>query len=193
MEDVQAFPTALLTDAADTRVNLDARIRPLWPGARLVGPAFTVRTPPGEHYSVKQALLSAAPGDVIVVDGGGLTEAALWGDILTQVALARGLAGLVVDGAVRDAEEIERLGFPIFSAGVVPAGPRGREVRGELGVPITCGGLTVNPGDLVYGDRDGVAVIPQADHDAVLDRARARLLAEQDTLRALLAAKPDAR
>jgi len=182
-----AFPTALLSDAADGRVTLDARIRPIWPGARLAGTAFTVRTPPGEHYSVKQAALSAGPGDVIVIDAGGTTDFALWGDILARVALERGLAGLVVDGAIRDAEEIERLGFPVFAAAVIPAGPRGKATPGEIGVPIRCGGIAVEPGDIVYGDRDGVVVIPRAQHDAVLERARAQELAEQEILRELLA------
>lgn len=181
------FPTALLSDAAEAPVALAVRIRPIWPGARLTGTAFTVRTPPGEHYAVKQAALSAGRGDVIVIDGGGATDAALWGDILARVGLERGLAGLVVDGAVRDAEEIERLGFPVFAVATVPAGPRGKTTPGEVGVPVRCGGVIVEPGDVVYGDRDGVVVIPRARHDAVLERARAREIAEQEILRELLA------
>ncbi len=184
---MNAFPTALLSDAAGRRIALDERIRPLWPGARLHGTAFTVRTPPGEHFSVRGAALAAGPGDVVVVDGGGCTDAALWGDILARVGLARGLAGLVVDGAVRDAEEIERLGFPVFAASVVPSGPRGKQTPGETGARITCGGVEVAPGDYVYGDRDGVVVIPRAEHEEVLTRAKAREEAEAEILRELLA------
>ena len=187
MPHAYVYPTALLSDAAEGRVTLAARIKPIWPTARLVGTAYTVRTPPGEHYSVKQAALSAGPGDVIVVDAGGETDFALWGDILAQVALERGLAGLVVDGAVRDAGEIDRLGVPVFAAGVIPAGPRGKATQGEVGVPIRCAGVAVEPGDIVYGDRDGVVVIPRAQHAAVLERARAREGAEQEILRELLA------
>ncbi len=181
------YPTALLSDATGRRIALDQRIRPLWPGARLHGTAFTVRTPPGEHFSVREAALAACRGDVVIVDGGGCTDAALWGDILAQVGLARGLAGLVVDGAVRDAEEIERLGFPVFAAAVVPTGPRGKETPGEIGVRIRCAGIDVDPGDYVYGDRDGVVVIPRADLDEVLTRAKAREEVEAEILRELLA------
>lgn len=183
---MHSYPTALLSDAAGRAVALDERIRPLWPGARLIGTAFTVRTPPGEHFSVRQAALTAGRGDVVVVDGGGCTDAALWGDILAQVGLARGLSGLVVDGAVRDAEEIERLGFPVFAAAVVPAGPRGKETPGEIGVRITCGGIGVDPGDYVFGDRDGVVVIPRTDLDEVMMRAKAREESEAEMLRELL-------
>ena len=180
------YPTALLSDAAGQRVVLPSAIGPLWPQALLAGPAFTVRVKPGELRAVLEAALGAAAGDVVVVDGGGETEWALWGDILARVALARGLAGLVVDGAVRDAGEIERLGFPVFARAVTPSGPRDKERPGEHGVALTLGDVPIEPGDLVYGDRDGVVVIPQARHADVLAAAAVREAAETELLQSLL-------
>jgi 4-hydroxy-4-methyl-2-oxoglutarate aldolase len=164
-------PTADLADAAGVPIAMDARIRPIWPRARLVGPAFTVRTPPGEHPAVRRAADEAPPGSVIVVDAGGELAHALWGDNLSKLVLERGVSGLVVDGAVRDVDGIEALGFPVFAAGVTPTPPR-RDEDGEIGVPVTCGGLTVRPGDLVYGDRDGVVVVPADLHEEIIGRLR---------------------
>ena len=163
-------PTAELADAAGVPIAMDHRIRPVWAGATLAGPAFTVRTPAGEHPAVRAATDEAPPGAVIVVDGAGAVDRALWGDKMARLALDRGVAGLVVDGAVRDAEGIAELGFPVFAAGVTPTPPR-REREGEVGVPITCGGLTVRPGDVVYGDGDGVVVVPGERHDEILRQA----------------------
>lgn len=160
-------PTADLADAAGVPIAMDARIRPVWPCARVAGPAFTVRTPAGEHQSVRRAADEAPPGSVIVVDGAGAVDRALWGDKLATIALDRGVAGLVVDGAVRDVSGIEELRFAVFAAGVTPTPPR-REREGAIGVPVTCGGLTVRPGDFVYGDRDGIVVVPAERHDEIL-------------------------
>ena len=141
------LPTAVLCDVAPEPIALLPRVRRVWRGATLAGPAVTVRTPPGELASVIQALNEAQEGDVLVVDCGGSLATALFGDRLSKVALERGLAGLVVDGAVRDADGIEELGFPVFAAGIVPNGP-GKDVFGEVGVPIECAGRTGRAGRL---------------------------------------------
>ncbi len=161
--------TADLADAAGRPIAMDPRIGALWSGARLAGPAFTVRTPAGEHRAVRTACEQAPAGSVIVVDAGGATDRALWGDKLSKRALDRGVAGLVVDGAVRDVAATTALGFPVFAAARTPTPPV-RERDGELGVPICCGGVDVRPGDHVYGDADGVVVVPAEEHDAVLAR-----------------------
>jgi regulator of RNase E activity RraA len=168
-------PTAELADAAGVAIAMHHRIRPVWPGARVAGPAFTVRTDPGQHRAVREAADEAPPASVIVVEGGTALDRALWGDKMSSLALERGIAGLVVDGAVRDVEGIEALGFPVFAAGVTPTPPVGRDRPGELGITVTCGDLTVRPGDVVYGDRDGVVVVPAELHDEILDRAVAAL------------------
>jgi len=161
--------TADLSDAAGGGVALDHRIRPVWRGASLQGRAFTVRTPAGQHPSVKHALELAAPGDVIVIDGEGGTERALWGDKMSAAAQERGIAGVVIFGACRDVGQIEELRFPVFAVTSVPTAPLG-DVDGETGVTIVCGGRTIAPGDLVVGDADGVITIPQAVVEAVLAR-----------------------
>jgi RraA family protein len=169
---LEQLPTAEIADAAGTPVAMHHRVRPVWRGARLAGPAFTVKTPPGEHRAVREAAEQAPAGSVLVVDGGAV-KSALWGDKMSQVAVDRGLAGLVIDGAVRDIDGIEALGFPVFAAAIVPTPPAGRDRPGELEVPITSCGVSVRPGDTVYGDADGVVVVPAALLDNVLRRLAA--------------------
>ncbi len=161
--------TADVSDLAGGDVAMDARIRAVWRGARVVGPAFTVRTPPGEHPAVKRALEQAAPGDVIVIDGGSCVERALWGDRMALRAQELGVAGVVIDGAVRDVAQVEELAFPLFAITSVPTAPRS-DLDGELGGTITCGGRRVEPGDLVVGDDDGVVVVPRSVAAEVLRR-----------------------
>ena len=161
--------TADVSDLAGGDVAMDARIRAVWRGARVVGPAFTVRTPPGEHPAVKRALEQAAPGDVIVIDGGACVERALWGDKMALRAQELGVAGVVIDGAVRDVAQVEELAFPLFAITSVPTAPRS-DLDGELGGIITCGGRRVEPGDLVVGDDDGVVVVPRSVAAEVLRR-----------------------
>lgn len=165
----EPLPTAEVADAAGDLVAMSARIRPIWRGARLSGPAFTVRTPPGEHQAVRNAAEQAPPGSVIVIDAGGELERALWGDRMARLASERGIAGLVIDGAVRDVDGIEALAFPVFAAGCCPTPPN-RDQPGGLRIEITCGGMRVRPGDIIYGDTDGVVVIPAERHHEVLSR-----------------------
>lgn len=133
-------------------------IRPVAPGLKLVGPAFTVRTYPGDWAKPVEAIDEAAPGDVIVIDAGGVPPA-VWGELATQSAVGKGLAGVVIDGAIRDAAEIRGLKFPAFARHISPqAGePKG---LGEIGVPVRMAGQRVEPGDWLLGDDDGVVVLP---------------------------------
>ncbi|MGD0828285.1 MAG: orotidine 5'-phosphate decarboxylase / HUMPS family protein, partial [Desulfobaccales bacterium] len=134
-------------------------LRPLFPGIHLVGPALTVRTYPGDWAKPVEAIDLAQPGDVLVIDAGGVGPA-IWGELATNSALQRGLNGVVIDGAIRDSGDIAKLGFPAFSRLVMPnAGePKG---FGEIGVPIRVGGVKVESGDWVLGDDDGVVVLPR--------------------------------
>lgn len=161
--------TSDLADAAGVPIAMHHRIRPAWHGARCAGPAFTVRTPPGQHRALRESAEQAPRGAVIVVDGTGSLEQALWGDQMSRLARDRGVAGIVIDGAVRDVDGIETLQFPVFAAGVTPT-PPGRDLPGELDLAVACGDVTVRPGDYVYGDRDGVVVVPSAIHAEVLGR-----------------------
>ena len=117
-----------------------------------------------------RAITQAEPGQIIVVDGGGLEDIALWGELMSLAAQARGIAGLVIDGAVRDAAEMQAIGFPVYARAVTPRGPF-KSIRGETDVPISCGGVSVLPGDWIVGDREGVVVIPRARLEEVITAA----------------------
>jgi 4-hydroxy-4-methyl-2-oxoglutarate aldolase len=140
---------------------------------RLAGPAFPVATPPGNNLWIHRALAMALPGDVLVVVTSGHYEVGYWGDIMTTAALSRGLAGLVIDGSVRDSEAIARLSFPVFSRGLSILGTKkdGAE-PGSLRTPVVLGDVRVELGDLVVGDADGVVVVAQAKATEVIERAR---------------------
>lgn len=180
-ERFEAVDPALLADAADAAV-MDAGVEAVGPTGA-VGPAVTVRTARGDNRAVHEALTRASAGDVLVVDAGGHAEAAVWGGLLSQSAVAHDVAGVVVDGAVRDVEEIRALDFPVFARDTTPRGCSKR-APGELEVPVSCGGVVVEPGDVVVGDADGVAVVDaeatesavaaaaeKADREADLDAA----------------------
>ena len=166
--------TAHLCDVSPIGILMDSGIRPIWAGAHLSGPAFTVKVAPGDNASLMVAIRTANSGDVLVVDGGGNLERALWGAILSLAARQRSIAGIVLDAAARDRDEITEMGWPVFARGVTPDTPYSK-VHGSTGQPITCGGLTVKPADMVYADGDGVVVISREAHDATLERAMERI------------------
>jgi len=158
-EILEMVSSANLSDALH-RGGVLQGIRPIFPGIRMVGQAVTVRTYPGDWAKPVQAIDVAQPGEVVVIDAGG-TGPAIWGELATHSAVQRGLAGVVIDGALRDSPEIIDMKFPSFSRLVMPnAGePKG---FGEIGVPVTVGNMRVEPGDWLLGDDDGVVVLPKA-------------------------------
>jgi regulator of RNase E activity RraA len=141
-------------------------------GLPLCGPAVTVNARPGDNLMVHKALQLAGPGDIVVVSTNGNTTSAVFGELMCRTAVACRLGGLVVDGAIRDAEGITALGFAAFSRTVTPGGCD-KDGPGEINVPVSCGGVAVHPGDIVVGDRDGIAVVPHADAAEVLELVRA--------------------
>ncbi|MBM4294784.1 MAG: bifunctional hexulose-6-phosphate synthase/ribonuclease regulator [Deltaproteobacteria bacterium] len=155
---LEMVSAANLSDALHRGGVLEG-IRPLFPGIRLAGRALTVRTYPGDWAKPVEAIDLAHPGDVLVIDAGGVGPA-IWGELATHSSLQKGVAGVVIDGALRDSGDIVKLGFPAFSRLVMPnAGePRG---FGEIGVPIRVGNTRVETGDWILGDDDGVCVLPQ--------------------------------
>lgn len=165
-------PTANIGDAVDRLGIVDGGIGPIWRGARVAGPAFTVWTREGDNLGIHEAIAAAPAGSVIVVNGGGLTKRALIGELMGGRAKQKGIAGFVFDGAVRDRHDLEQIDMPVFARGVSPAGPY-KNGPFRLQVPIAIGGVSVAPGDIVVGDDDGVAVIPAADAAGVADRAEA--------------------
>jgi len=149
------------------------RLRPVWPGARLAGPAYPVRCAPGDNLAIHAAVASAGPGSVLVVDVGDIPERGYWGEVLTTAARARALAGLVIDGCVRDSVALQTEQFPVFSSGIALKGATKRE-PGTAGSRVEVAGVPVETGDWVVGDADGVVVIPRHMLDDVLKAARAR-------------------
>ncbi len=166
--------------------RLPPRIRPAWRGARLAAPAYPVGCTPGDNLAVHVAVTRAAAGSVLVVDVGDVHDRGYWGEVLTTAAQARHLAGLVIDGGVRDVDALERLGFPVFCHGIVLAGAT-KHARGTAGVTTEVAGVTVAPGDWVVGDVDGVVVVPGAALDDVIAAGRAREAAERGYFEALRA------
>jgi 4-hydroxy-4-methyl-2-oxoglutarate aldolase len=152
---------------------LDHGIKPLDPRSRLAAPAFTVDMRPGDNLMLHYALLKARPGDVLVVDVKDFVEAGPWGDVLTAMAQKIGVAGLVINGAVRDAQAIVDAGFPVWCRGLSIKGTA-KNQPGRINVPISIGEVLIHAGDIVVGDRDGVAVVPADRVDAVLAAALER-------------------
>lgn len=177
VEQAAKFPSSIFADVAGRRGALHGRISPLAPSMRLAGPAVTVEVRPGDNLMIHAALALAKPGDVIVVDGKGDLSSALMGEIMCQQAAALGIAGVVIDGAVRDSEAIRELGFPMYAAGLNPNGPT-KSVAGRVNHPVSIGGVTVNPGDLVIGDADGITVIERHKAAAMLPLAAEKVAAE---------------
>ncbi|MEU0840078.1 DUF1932 domain-containing protein [Streptomyces sp. NPDC005962] len=168
----EGLPTANIGDARDRLGLLDSGIRPLWSGARAVGRALTVLTRAGDNRAIHEALRIAAPGDLLVVNGEGDTSRALIGELIAERAQARGVVGMVLDGAARDVEVLEEIGFPVWARAVTPAGPY-KDGPGRVNVAVAVGGVVCGPGDLVVADGDGVAVLPAEEAESALVAARA--------------------
>lgn len=172
----RSIPPTTLADILGRAQVMDIGIRPLWPSARIAGPAFTVRCPPGDNLMVHAAIHHAPQGSVIVVEAGDVDYAVAGGNVCS-VAKRREIEGLVVDGAIRDLGEVRRAGFPVFARGVIPI-PGAKEAVLPLNGPVRCGGVTVDPGDIVVADEEGVVVVPYARSEQVRRDARARLAKE---------------
>jgi regulator of RNase E activity RraA len=154
LSDFSTCAVANISDNLDRAVGARG-ILPFHKEGVLVGRALTVKAAPGDNTYIYKALDIVRPGDVIVVDGAGYEDRALIGEIMSAIAESRGAAGMVLDGAIRDSDEIGNKTFPIFARGVIHLGPY-KGGPGQVNVPISIGGMLVNPGDFVVGDSDGV-------------------------------------
>jgi 4-hydroxy-4-methyl-2-oxoglutarate aldolase len=173
-------PTSFIVDAMNGVGAVDWRIKRLV-GRSFVGVALTCDCGPLDNLALMAALAESKPGDVLVVATGGYTGAAVTGDLLMYVARNRGVVGFVTDGLVRDLDDLEAIGLPVFAMGVTPNSPQKRG-PGSVGLPIVCGGVTVASGDVVVGDRDGVAVVPRTRIDETLKNLERVKAAEAATL-----------
>lgn len=159
IERLREFSTCELCDGMILYNAMDYHIKPMIGTQKICGPAVTLKLPLGDSLLVTKAISVAKPGDVLVIDGRGSNNNALWGDHRSLICKKLGLEGVVMDGAFRDFEENEKIGFPIY-AKAVTCGTSTKNSNGEVNVQISCGGVAVNPGDIIVGDRNGVCVIP---------------------------------
>ncbi|HVE50965.1 MAG TPA: RraA family protein [Casimicrobiaceae bacterium] len=182
------FAASILADVAGRRGTLDGRVAPLSPSMRLAGPAFTIEVRAGDNLMIHAAITMAKPGDVFIVDGKGDRSCALMGAIMVSACKKLGLGGVVLDAACRDSEELREIGFPIYAVGTNPNGPT-KFVPGRINWPISCGGVAVNPGDLVVGDADGVVVIEREKAPTLLDLAAKKVADERTRLEEIAAGR----
>ncbi|QHE77737.1 RraA family protein [Hydrogenophaga sp. PBL-H3] len=183
------YQPAIFSDINGRRGALHGRITALRPRMKVAGPAFTVEVRPGDNLMIHAAMALAKPGDVLVIDGKGDQTSALMGTIMMTACRQLGLAGVVVDGAVRDSLEIDEMDYPVFSVGTNPNGPT-KNNGGRIGHPVSVGGVTVRAGDFIIGDADGVVVIerealaallPLADHKVKAEAKRIAQIKEGNT------------
>ncbi len=185
----RGIPVSIIGDELNRSQMMHSALRPLVPGVALVGVALTVECMVGDNSALHYALEQAWDGAVIVADARGHVETAVWGEIMHTCARAQGVAGLVLDGAVRDSAAIAASGLPAYARGISPRGPH-KGWGGSILGPIQCGGVMVEPGDLVVGDEDGVIVVRPSQLDGLLERCRRRLEKEVRILERVRAGEP---
>lgn len=166
------LPTGNICDANNKEGNMDPAIKPIDPSSKMAGTAFTVKCHPGDNLAIHRGILEAPAGAVLVVDVRGYCGAGHFGEIMAQACKEKGIAGLVIDGSCRDAQDIQELGFPVFCRGLNPGGTV-KETVGFTNVVIECGGRIVRPDDIIVGDRDGVAIVAAEKAVQVLAAAEA--------------------
>ena len=184
------LPVANISDSMSRMIAGGAALRPIHRGGALAGPAFTVKTRPGDNLMVHKALDIAEPGDIIVVDGGGDLTNSLIGEMMVAHAETRRLGGIVIYGAIRDYDTLHVGDFPVFAAGVTHRGPY-KDGPGEINVPIAIQGMVIAPGDLIVGDGDGLVCVPFDVTADVLKATEAKHQAEIKQLAAIKAGKSD--
>jgi 4-hydroxy-4-methyl-2-oxoglutarate aldolase len=179
IKEISQFSAATLHEALGRYGNLPSGIKPISSKMKICGPAFTVKTMPRDNVLLHRAYAYAQAGDVIVANCSGFYEAGYWGDLMSLGAKTKGINGLVIDGCVRDADDIEAMDFSVFSRGLCILGTSNHG-DGTLNEPIIMGDWVVNPNDIIVGDRDGVVVIPQNRVEEAIEKAYARELKEEN-------------
>ena len=190
VEQFRTLPVANVSDSMGRLTAAGARLRPMHRGGSMAGPALTVKAAPGDHLMLHKSIQLARPGDVVVMDAGGDLTNALMGELMLTQFIAKGVAGIVINGAIRDAAFIREHDMPVFAAGITHRGPY-KNGPGEINVAVAIDGMVVEPGDLVIGDEDGVLCVPFADAAAVLAASQAKFAAEQKQMASIQAGTYD--
>ena len=181
----KGIPTGNICDSNNREGSMDAEINPLHYKFEVTGYAMTVTCAPGDNLTIHKAIAEAKPGSVLVIDCKGYTGAGVFGELFATSCIARGIKGVVIDGACRDKSDLIEMNFPVYSRAVNPNGTL-KETCGEINTVIECGGRIVKPGDIIVGDADGIVVIPQEKAQEVLEKSQAKK-AKEDELKVLLA------
>ena len=184
IKQLSQFSAATVHEALGKYGNLPSAIKPISSTMKVCGSAYTVKTMPGDNMLLHRAYAYAKPGDVIIANCSGFYEAGYWGDLMSLGAKTKGINGLVIDGCVRDADEIEAMGFPVFSRGLCILGTSNHG-DGFLNEPIVIGDVLINQGDIIIGDRDGVVVVPQNRITEAIEKSTAREAIEENVRRQL--------
>ncbi|MEY3489531.1 MAG: hypothetical protein RL655_1099 [Pseudomonadota bacterium] len=190
VEAFKGLPVANISDCMARMTAGGPRLRPMHKSGYLAGPALTVKARPGDNLMIHKALTMAQPGDVIVVDAGGDLTNSLFGEIMMAIAIKNGVVGVVLNGAVRDSEEIGEGHFPIYAAGVTHRGPY-KDGPGEINVPIAMDGMLIRPGDLVLGDADGLLCVPYEDAETLLAATHKKMEQEKQMMADIAAGRLD--
>lgn len=184
---VEAFaklPVANVSDSMNRVAAAGPRLRPMHASGGMAGVALTVRSRPGDNLMLHKAIDMARPGDVIVLDAGGDLTNAVMGELMLAYAVKKGVAGFVLNGAIRDLDAFVATNLPTYAAGVTHRGPY-KDGPGEINVPISLDGMVIAPGDIVIGDSDGVLAVPQADAEDILQKTQAKQDAETRQMKAI--------
>ncbi len=185
VEQFRGMPVANIDDNMGRIAAVDSAIVPI-NSSPLLGTAFTIRMPQGDNLMFHKAMDMAQPGDVIMIDVGGSVDRAIFGELMATYCRARGIAGIVCDGAIRDRDGLSKMtDFAVYAKGVTPNGPY-KNGPGEINTPVVIGGKLVNPGDIIVGDEDGVIIISPKDAEEVLAATRATMKKEAQIMKDIL-------
>lgn len=188
VEQFAEYPTGNIVDAMGRFGAMDPGVKPVGQRMKFAGSALTVRIRACDNLVIYKALELAQPGDAIVIATNNFQGAATWGDLTSMIAKAKGVAAMVTDGMVRDVDGICHVGVPVFARGTTPNSPF-KDGQGEVNFTVSCGGVTVRPGDILVGDSDGVVVIPREEWDEVLKGVAKILEKENQTVASIQAGK----
>ena len=184
LDRLKGLPLGNICDANQKQGNMDSGIRPIDPDSKLIGEAYTVRCHPRDNLAIHKAIYEAPKGSVLVVDTQGYHDCGYFGDIMALACQVRGIAGLVIDGGCRDSYDLKEMGFPVFSR-TINSGGTIKVTSGQTACPIICGGVSVDTGDLIIADRDGVVAIKHENVENVLKAAEA-IAAKEISVREML-------